>query len=156
MKQVQFSSFGQPSHVARLVDSAPLTPPSAWEVVVDIEAFPINVSDLAILSGHYGTLPKLPSTIGMEAVGRISQCGTSVNTLAPGDRVALLANNNWAEQRKVPLATVHPIKSDVDVLQLSMLKVNPATALLLLRDYQTLMEGDWIIQNAPLSTVGSA
>ncbi len=103
MKQIQFTAFGQPSNVARLIEVAELTPPSAWEVVVDIEAFPINVSDLATLSGHYGTLPHLPSTIGMEAVGRVSQCGSSVSDLVPGDRVILLANNNWSERRKVPL-----------------------------------------------------
>lgn len=154
MKQIQFATFGQPSSVARLIDGAELTAPSAWEVVVDIEAFPINVSDLATLSGHYGTLPPLPSPIGTEAIGRISQCGASVRDLEPGDRVVLLANNNWCERRKVPIATVHKVDKHSDPLQLAMLKVNPATAYLLLKDYQSLMEGDWIIQNAPLSSVG--
>lgn len=154
MKQIQFAAFGQPSQVARLIDVADLAPPSAWEVVVDIEAFPVNVSDLATLSGHYGTLPHLPSTIGTEAVGRISQCGSSVIDLVPGDRVVLLANNNWCERRKVPMATVHKVNRDADLLQMAMLKVNPATAYMLLNDYQQLMEGDWIIQNAPLSSVG--
>ncbi|MCC6511562.1 MAG: zinc-dependent alcohol dehydrogenase family protein [Pirellulaceae bacterium] len=154
MKQIQFAAFGPPSHVARLMDVADLSDPSAWEVVVDVEAFPINVSDLATLSGHYGTLPQLPSTIGMEAVGLVSQCGTSVRDLAPGDRVILLANKNWSERRKVPLATVHKVDRNADPLQMAMLKVNPVTAYLLLKDYQTLMEGDWIIQNAPLSSVG--
>lgn len=154
MKQIQFAAFGQPSQVARLIDVAELAPPSAWEVVVDIEAFPINVSDLATLSGHYGTLPHLPSTIGMEAVGRVSHCGSSVVDLVPGDRVILLANNNWSERRKVPMATVHKVDRDSDPLQMAMLKVNPATAYMLLNDNQQLMEGDWIIQNAPLSSVG--
>ncbi len=154
MKQVQLAQFGQPSQVARLIETPDVGSPSAWEVVVDIEAFPINVSDLAVLSGHYGTLPSLPSAVGMEAVGRISECGTSVRDVHPGDRVVLLANNNWAERRKVPLATIHKVDPSADVLQLSMLKVNPATALMLLKDYQQLMEGDWIIQNAPLSSVG--
>lgn len=154
MKQVQFTTFGQPSQVARLADVADPGSASAWEVSIDIEAFPINVSDLAILSGHYGTLPTLPSTIGMEAIGRVTECGSSVRNLHPGDRVILLANNNWCERRKVPLATVYKVDRDLDPLQLSMLKVNPATAYILLNDYQQLMEGDWIIQNAPLSSVG--
>ena len=154
MKQIQFAAFGQPSQVARLIDVPELAPPSAWEVVVDIEAFPINVSDLATLSGQYGTLPSLPATIGNEAIGRVSQCGTSVRDLAPGDRVVLLANNNWSERRKVPLATVHKVDAAADPLQMAMLKVNPATAFMLLKDFQQLMEGDWIIQTAPLSSVG--
>ncbi len=154
MKQIQFAAFGQPSSVARLIDVPDLSAPSAWEVVVNIEAFPINVSDLATLSGHYGTLPGLPSTIGTEAIGRVSDCGSSVRDLSPGDRVILLANNNWSERRKVPLATVHKVDANADPFQMAMLKVNPATAYMLLKDYQQLMEGDWIIQNAPLSSVG--
>ncbi len=71
-----------------------------------------------------------------------------------GDRVVLLANNNWTERRKVPLATVHKVDRGADPLQMSMLKVNPATAYMMLKEYQQLMEGDWIIQTAPLSSVG--
>ncbi len=49
---------------------------------------------------------------------------------------------------------MHKVDRDGDLLQMAMLKVNPATAFMLLKDYQQLMEGDWIIQNAPLSSVG--
>ena len=154
MKQIQFSSFGQPSLVARCVDAPDVGVPSAWEVVVEIEAFPINVADLAVLSGNYGTLPKLPSTIGLEAVGRVVEYGSAVHNLAVGDRVMLLANNNWAERRKVAISAVHRVSATADVVQLSLLKVNPATAYMLLNDFVKLEKGDWIIQTAPLSSVG--
>ncbi len=39
--------------------------------------------------------------------------------------------------------------------QASMLKVNPTTALMLLKNQVELKSGDWIIQNAPLSSVGT-
>lgn len=156
MKQIEFSSFGQPSSVARCVDVPELGPPAAWEVLVRVEAFPINAADLAMLSGRYGTLPKPPATIGMEAVGVVEQRGASVTHVDEGDRVVILANNNWAELRKVPAVTVHAVPRDIDPLQLSMLKVNPATALLMLRSFETLGAGDWIIQNAPLGTVGES
>ena len=45
--------------------------------------------------------------------------------------------------------------SDVDPLQLSMLKVNPPTALLMLRNFVALEPGDWLIQNAANSAVGT-
>ncbi len=154
MKQIQYSSFGQPSAVAKCVDVPELSPPTAWEVIVDIEAFPINPADLAMLSGRYGVLPKLPSPIGMEAVGRISALGSAVKSASIGDRVVLLANNNWAERRKVPFAAVHPVPSDLDVRQMAMLKVNPATAFLFLKNIAKLERDDWIIQTAPLSSVG--
>jgi mitochondrial enoyl-[acyl-carrier protein] reductase / trans-2-enoyl-CoA reductase len=158
MKQIQFSAFGQPSLVARCVEAPDVGSPSAWEVIVEIEAFPINVADLAMLSGNYGTLPKLPSPIGMEAVGRVIECGSAVQTLAVGDRVVLLANNNWAERRKVPVSAVHKVSAALfttaEVAQLSLLKVNPATAYMLLNEFVKLEPGDWVIQTAPLSSVG--
>ncbi len=156
MKQIQFTSFGQPSIVARCVDVADVGEPAAWEVVVRIEAFPINVADLAMLAGRYGSLPKPPATIGMEAVGIIEKCGTSVTSLNEGDRVIILANNNWAERRKVAAATVHRVPADADPIQLSMLKVNPTTAYLMLNRFEKLERGDWIIQNAPLGSVGQS
>ncbi len=154
MKQVLFSHFGQPSMVAKCVDVDRPAPPSAWEVMVDIEAFPINPADLAQISGRYGSLPKLPSTIGMEAIGTITSVGSSVREFESGDRVVILANNNWAEQRRVPAAAVYRVPRELDVQQLSMLKVNPATAWLMINSVAKLQPGDWVLQNAPLSGVG--
>lgn len=154
MKQIQFEAFGSPSLVAKCVDVPDVGAPSAWEVIVNVDAFPINVADLAMLAGRYGTLPRPPATIGMEAVGTIAECGASVTNVRPGDRVILLANQNWAEQRRVPAAAVHKIPQDADVLQFAMLKVNPATAAMLLQDFASLQPGDWVIQTAPLSSVG--
>lgn len=155
MKQIQFANFGPPSQVVQCVDVADVGSPSAWEVVVNIEAFPINVADLAILAGRYGSLPKLPSTIGMEAAGIVTACGSSIDKLAEGDRVVLLANNNWTQRRKVPLAAVHKVPADSDPQQMCMLKVNPATALTLVQQLVQPRPDDWIVQNAPLSSVGS-
>lgn len=154
MLQVQFSSFGQPSAVAQCIEVPYVGLPAAWEVVVAIEAFPINAADLAVLAGRYGALPQLPSSVGMEAVGKVVKCGEAVKHVAPGDRVVLLANNNWSEYRRVPATTVHKVPSDIDPLQLCMLKVNPATAHLMLESNGDLNPGDWIIQTAPLGSVG--
>ncbi len=156
MKQIQFATFGQPSLVAQYVDVADVGEPASWEVVVRIEAFPINVADLAMLAGRYGTLPKLPSTIGMEAVGIVEACGKSVTNVSIGDRVIILANNNWCEKRKVAATTVHKVPCDADPIQLCMLKVNPATAHLMLERFQSVSPGDWVMQNAPFGSVGQS
>ena len=154
MIQIQFDTFGPPSKVARCVNVPDVGAPSAWEVVVDVKAFPINVADLAVLSGRYGTLPSLPSTIGLEAAGVVAEVGSAVKELQPGDRVVLLGNNNWAERRKLPVGAVHKVAGDCDLHQMAMLKVNPTTALVMLKDFVELSEGDWVVQSAPLSSVG--
>lgn len=154
MKQVQFSAFGPPSQVARCVDVADVGRPAAWEVVVKVDAFPINPADLAMLAGRYGKLPRLPAQIGMEACGHIVEKGKDVVELEIGDRVVIIANNNWAQRRRVPANAVHKVPADGSPVPYSMLKVNPATAQLLLTRFTKLNPQDWIIQNAPLSSVG--
>ena len=153
MKRVQFTRFGPPTEVATIVDGPDVGAPSAWEAVVQVEAFPINPSDLAMLAGRYGKLPTLPAPIGMEAVGRIVERGASVTNFAVGDRVVLLGNDNWAERRKIAVSALQKIPADGDLLQYAMLKVNPSTDRLMLEE-ASLAPGDFVLTTAPLSGVG--
>ncbi len=71
MKVVQFSKFGVPHKVARCVDVDDVGAPGVGEVVIEIEAFPINPADLLTIQGRYAMRPKLPALLGAEGVGRI-------------------------------------------------------------------------------------
>jgi NADPH:quinone reductase-like Zn-dependent oxidoreductase len=156
LKQIRIDSFGPPSQVARCCEVGAPGAPSAWEVLVEIEACAVNPADLARLAGRYGELPKLPATPGLEAVGRIVECGASVHDLAAGDRVILIANDNWCQQRRAPASMVFKVERELDPLQLAVLKVGACTALELVRRQTTLERGAWIVQTAPLSSVGRA
>jgi NADPH:quinone reductase-like Zn-dependent oxidoreductase len=155
MKQVQFAAFGVPHEVAACVEVRDVGAPGPDEVVIEVEAFPINPADLLTMTGAYAVRPSLPATLGAECVGRIVAAGSNVRDLAVGDRVINLGRDNWCQQRKVPAAQALKVTGDADVLQLAMLKVNPATALLMLRNYVPLRAGDWVIQDAANSGVGT-
>lgn len=155
MKQVRFDAFGVPHEVASCVEVADVGAPGPGEVVVDVLAFPINPADLLTMTGQYAVRPELPATLGAEGVGRISEVGPEVEDLAPGDRVMILGRDNWCQRRRLPAAQVLKVPPDADLLQLAMLKVNPATALLMLRNYVKLAPGDWVIQDAANSGVGT-
>ncbi|NML29915.1 zinc-dependent alcohol dehydrogenase family protein [Paraburkholderia antibiotica] len=156
MKQIRIDGFGPPAQVARCCEVAAPGAPSAWEVLVDVEACAVNLADLARIAGRYGELPKLPATPGLEAAGRIAACGASVRDLAVGDRVILIANDNWCQQRRVPASLVFKVAPELDPLQLVTLKVGACTALELVRREAALERGGWIVQTAPLSSVGRA
>src|SRR5207344_299184 len=47
-----------------------------------------------------------------------------------------------------------PVPAGLDLAQAAMLRINPATALLLLEDHVALAPGDWVIQNVANSAVG--
>lgn len=156
MKQVRFTAFGKPETVVSSIDVPDVGPPGEGEVVVTVDAFPINPADLLTISGGYAVKPDLPATLGAEGTGRIAAVGAGVADLRAGDRVILLARDNWCQQRRLPASDVVKVPGDVDVLQLAMLKVNPATAWMMLKRYVELEPGDWLIQDAANSGVGLA
>jgi mitochondrial enoyl-[acyl-carrier protein] reductase / trans-2-enoyl-CoA reductase len=155
MKQVRFSAFGTPHEVAECVEVADVGGPGPDEVVVDVLAFPINPADLLTMTGQYAVRPKVPATLGAEGVGRVVEAGSEVRAVAPGDLVMIIARDNWCQRRRLPAGMVLKLPAEGDVLQLAMLKVNPATALLMLCSYVELQPGDWVIQDAANSGVGT-
>jgi mitochondrial enoyl-[acyl-carrier protein] reductase / trans-2-enoyl-CoA reductase len=156
MKQVQFMAFGVPHEVAACVEVPDVGAPGPDEAVIAVEASPINPADLLTVSGGYAVRPQLPATLGAECVGRIAAAGSNVRHLAVGDRVINLGRDNWCQRRRVPAAQALKVPAHGDVLQFAMLKVNPATALLMLRSYVDLQPGDWVIQDAANSGVGTS
>ena len=154
MKVVQFARYGVPHEVCDWVEVENPGAPEADEVVVAVEAAPINPADLLIIEGRYPGPTELPAPLGIEGVGRVLAAGSGVTDLAAGDRVMSLARANWAERITIKAAQAIKLPAGLDVLQAAMMKANPATALLMLRDYVDLKEGDWVIQNAANSAVG--
>ena len=65
-----------------------------------------------------------------------------------------LGRANWAEKLILKADGVMKAPNGIDVAQLSMLKINPATAQLMLNSIVKLEPGDWVIQNAANSAVG--
>ena len=156
MRQLQLVAHGEPSDVIELNIVA--EPPLGQEdVLVSMEAAPINPSDLLLVRGVYGVRPTFPFSIGAEGVGRITQVGSKVDVALQGKRVLILPTyeqGTWADQVVVPVRNIVPMSDDADPLQLSMLGINPATAYLLLNRYVSLMPGDWIGQTAANAAMG--
>ncbi len=154
MKVVEFARFGVPREVCRCIEVADVGAPGDEEVVVEIEASPINPADLLTIEGRYPGPSELPARLGIEGVGRVVAVGGGVTALAVGDRVISLPRANWAERIRIKAAHAIKVPEDGDVLQLAMLKANPPSAMLMLRDYVELKPGDWVLQNAGNSAVG--
>jgi NADPH:quinone reductase-like Zn-dependent oxidoreductase len=156
MRQLQLMAHGEPSDVITLNTVAePVL--GQEEVLVSMEAAPLNPSDFLLVRGMYGVRPALPSPVGAEGVGRVIKTGSKVDGSLPGKRVMIVPSyeqGTWAEQVVVPLRNIVPLSGDADPLQLSMLGINPATAYLLLSRYVSLMPGDWIGQTAANSAMG--
>src|SRR5467141_1701123 len=156
MRQLQLVAFGEPSEVIELNTAS--TPALGHEdVLVSMEAAPLNPSDFLLIRGIYGVRPAFPFSVGAEGVGRVTQAGSKVDAAVQGKRVLILPTyeqGTWADQVVVPVRNIVPMRDDADPLQLSMIGINPATAYLLLNRYVSLMPGDWIGQTAANSAMG--
>jgi len=143
-----------PQDVIAAVDLQ-LPPPAAGQVRVKVLAAPINPSDVLTLTGEYGMLPPLPAIGGNEGVGRVEELGPQVTNLKVGQLVLLpVGGGTWVSHLNAPANKLIALP-EADPLQLAMLTVNPPTASLLLSRFVDLKPGDWVIQNAANSGVGS-
>lgn len=156
MRQLQLNAHGEPLEVIELTASADPALGDG-EVLVSMEAAPINPSDFMLARGTYRVRPAFPFPLGSEGVGRVIQTGSRVDLALQGKRVLILPNNEqgtWADRVVVPVRNVVPLSNETDPTQLSMIGINGVTAYLLLNRYVPLMPGDWIGQTAGNSAMG--
>src|SRR5947209_15662644 len=155
MRQLQLVAFGEPSEVIELnTVSEPAL--GQEDVLVSMEAAPINPSDFLLVRGMYGVRPDLPFPVGAEGVGRVTQTGSKVDVALQGKRVLILPTleqGTWADQVVVPVRNLVPMSDEADPLQVSMIGINPVTAYLLLYRYVSLIPGAWIYQNSDKSAM---
>ncbi|MND43022.1 Quinone oxidoreductase 1 [compost metagenome] len=132
-----------------------LPPVGTGQALVKVLAAPINPSDVLTLTGEYGMLPPLPAIGGNEGVGEVLEVGADAGNLKVGQTVLLpVGCGTWRTHLIAEARQLIPLPS-ADPQQLAMLTVNPPTAYLMLRDFVELQPGDWVIQNAANSGVGS-
>jgi NADPH:quinone reductase-like Zn-dependent oxidoreductase len=141
-----------------VIAAVPCEKPSlhTGQVLIEVLATPINPSDILQLTGMYGILPPLPAVGGNEGVGRVVELGPDTAGPAVGQTVLLPPDGGaWATHVVADAAKLIPLPGGADPRQLCMLTINPPTASILLSDYVKLSPGDWVIQNASNSGVGS-
>src|SRR5260370_8771423 len=110
MKAIRRGAFGNPAEVMKLVDVPDVGTPGEGEVVIALEASPINMSDLLMISGRYGYRPKLPSIVGAEGVVRVVAVGGGVRHLKEGDRTLVpYPPPPWAERIKADPNRLRPL-----------------------------------------------
>lgn len=153
MRRVIYTGPGNPSDVVRVEAFEPARP-GAGDVAVDVKACPINPGDFLWLRGQLGARTHFPALAGVEGVGVVVEVGSGVTSLHEGDVVLLPIGGTWSERLVAPAESFTALPQSIDLLQASMLSVNPMTASCLLDSYGALRPGDWVIQNVANSAVG--
>ncbi len=148
---IVISEHGEPAAVATHT-TIELAPPPPGEVRVRVLLAPINPADINVLQGVYPVRPELPGVPGVEGVGVVEQTGCGFEK---GTRVLLPHRfGTWREVGNATAAELVRVPDGVPDEQAAMLRINPATALCMLREFVTLKPGECILQNAANSAVG--
>jgi NADPH:quinone reductase-like Zn-dependent oxidoreductase len=156
MHAAVFSQHGDPAEVLEHCEVSPPRP-RRGEVRVRMIASPINPSDLLVVRGEYGRLPRLPATPGFEGVGVVEESGGGLlGRRVLGKRVAVInaKGGNWAQQVVIPARQAVPVPRSLPDEQVACFFVNPATALIMIERVLRVPRGEWLLQTAAASALG--
>jgi NADPH:quinone reductase-like Zn-dependent oxidoreductase len=116
------------------VAKRPVPRPGKGQVLIRMEAVPVNQSDLLLLQGMYGTRKTLPTIPGWEGAGTVVAAGGGLLARSlTGRKVACAAQPNadgtWAEYHVAPARQCIRLHRGIDLEQGASSIVNPLTAL---------------------------
>ena len=142
VRALVYGNHGDPAKVVQL-KNLELTAVEGSDVHVRMLAAPINPSDINMIQGNYGLLPKLPAVGGNEGVGQVIAVGSSVSALKPGDWVipANAGLGTWRTEAVFSEEALIGIPKDIPLQSAATLGVNPCTAYRMLVDFEQLQPG---------------
>ncbi|MEK6249924.1 MAG: NAD(P)-dependent alcohol dehydrogenase, partial [Planctomycetales bacterium] len=142
--------------------------PGENEVLIDVHAVSLNYRDLLVASGQYGGVQDPPIIATSDMAGVVSEIGSGVKHLQPGDRVFNAPLRNWpagqlcrdwsntfgggqgldgvlAEQVVYPAASLVPIPEHLSFSQAATLTVAGLTAWAAIVTHGRTRPGEWVL-----------
>jgi NADPH2:quinone reductase len=151
MRAIQVSQVGGPE--ALTLVEVPIPSPKPNEAVVQIKFAGVNFIDVYFREGRYSTL--LPFINGQEASGVVTEVGSEVANVKPGDRVAYTgALGSYAEYAAVPASRLVKIPDELDFEQAAAAMLQGMTAHYLLYSTYPLKSDETALIHAAAGGVG--
>jgi NADPH2:quinone reductase len=151
MKAIQVQKTGGPEALT-LMD-LPVPKPKANEAVVKIAAIGVNFIDVYFREGRYPA--PLPFVDGQEAAGTVTDVGSNVTTVKPGDRVAYTGViGAYAEYAAVPADRLVHVPDKITDQQAAAAMLQGMTAHYLVNSTYPLKKGETALIHAAAGGVG--
>ena len=129
----------------------------ADQVRVRVRASGVNFADVSARLGVYPDAPPPPCVVGYEVSGVVDQVGANVQGLKSGDRIlALTRFGGYSEVVVVPERQAMTRPPGLEAQQGAAIPVNYLTAILMLRNFGNVREGDRVLVHAAAGGVGMA
>src|SRR5262245_54227502 len=159
MRAWRVHEFGpEPVEVMRL-ETLPLPVPAAGELLVAVQAIPLNLNDLERVTGRNMMVrPALPLTPGMEVMGRVAACGPGTEPWQDRRVVAMpkQAIGGFAEFAVCPAASCFDLPEEIPLPDAAALYFPYHLAWLGLIDRAELRPGESVLIHAAAGGSGSA
>src|SRR6202140_5790367 len=126
VKAIVFDKLGGPEVMKIAEVPKPEVKPGM--VLIKVRAAGINFADTLFRQGQYVMQPQLPDTPGFEAAGEIEAVGAGGENLRPGQRVAALGSEMYAEYALAPATQVIPIPDSMSFEEGAAFPVQVLTA----------------------------
>lgn len=151
MKAIQVQKTGGPE-VLTLVD-VPVPKPKANEALIKIAASGVNFIDCYFREGRYPAA--LPFIDGQEAAGTVTEVGSDVKLVKPGDRVAYSnVMGTYAEHAAVPADRLVKVPDGIADQQAAAAMLQGMTAHYLINTTYPLKKGETALVHAAAGGVG--
>ena len=141
-----------------IVEKMEMPRPGPGEVLVKMEAAPVNFSDLSFIDGAYGMPGSYPVTPGFEGCGTVVGAGKGLLPRWRMNKVVACTpktggNGAWAEYMVTSAARCVPLSGRIPREQGSMLLINPMSAMAL-ASIAMREKHRAVVNNAAASTLG--
>src|SRR5215467_4293178 len=151
MQAIQITRVGGPEVLTPA--KLPVPSPKPNEAVVQIKAAGVNFIDVYLREGRYPA--PLPFVDGQEAAGVVTEIGSEVTNVQPGDRVAYAsALGSYAEYAAVPADRLVKIPAELDFERAAAAMLQGMTAHYLIHSTYQLRQGETALIHAAAGGVG--
>ena len=155
MRAVVVRSFGSYDDAA--IENVQIPVPGPGEVLVEVQAAPVNFVDLIVIAGQYQFLPPLPFTPGKGPAGIVRALGAGVTDFKPGDRVLAMAEaGGFAQFAVAPAAQCYLLPEGLSFTQAGAMSLAFDTSWFALRDRARLESGETVLVLGATGAVGLA
>jgi len=152
MRAIEISKNGGPE-VLELKDIS-LEKPNADEVTIEHKAIGLNYIDTYHRSGLYPL--KLPTGIGAEGAGVITEVGSNIKDFSIGDRVAYAGTplGSYSTHRNYPTKNLVKVPNSIDLKVAATLMTKGLTTFYLLHKTYLVKKGETVLFHAAAGGVG--
>jgi len=159
MRAFRVHEYGEEPTQALQLDTIPVPVPGPGELLVRVEAIPLNLNDIERVNGRNMMVrPELPCTPGMEVMGHVAACGDGVADWQ-GRRVVAMpkqATGGFAEYAICPVVSAFDMPDSVPLPEAAALYFPFHLAWLGLIDRAELKAGESVLIHAAAGGSGSA